>query len=284
VSWGTRIFAVLVLLLAIGAIGGFLEIVVPQQVARLAQLESNELILARKGTGDVNTALIRLWTELSAKGSMSLPDDRIAEDLALAKRTEQAADEALSHVQAAQAYMAQADGMPFQFHSPAFVANDRSAVQHLSKALNGAIKLAHGAVLQLTLAQHMSQDSQALASVNASLNAHDWTNSARTAATMQTDLRSQQMPASDPEALMDPLWSKWVDAMLTVAIDAQQYALAAAGNQGQQAQQASKQLSAARDALAASFSAAQSSAAAWHTKTVQPLLDSIARETSAGGV
>jgi hypothetical protein len=282
VSWGTRIFAVLVLLLAIGAIGGFLEIVVPQQVARLAQLEGNELLVARKGTSDVNTVLVRLWSELSASGSMSLSTDRISEDLALAKRTEQAADEALSHVQAAQAYMAQADGMPFQFHSPAFVGNDRPAVQHLSKALNASIKLAHGAVLQLTLAQHLSQDGAALTTVYANLNARDWTNAARTAATVQTDLRSQQMPASDPEALLDPLWAKWVDAMLTVAIDAQQYALAAAGNQGQQAAQASKQLSAARDQLTASFAAAQSGAAAWQARTVQPLLDTVARENSAG--
>jgi hypothetical protein len=282
VSWGTRIFAVLVLLLAIGAIGGFLEIVVPQQVARLAQLEGNELLMARKGTSDVNTVLVRLWSELSARGSMSLSADRISEDLALAKRTEQAADEALSHVQAAQAYMAQADGMPFQFHSPAFVGNDRAAVQHLGKALNASIKLAHGAVLQLTLAQHLSQDGAALTTVYASLNERDWTNAARTAATVQTDLRSQQMPASDPEALLDPLWAKWVDAMLTVAIDAQQYALAAAGNQGQQAAQAGKQLSAARDQLTASFTAAQSGAAAWQARTVQPLLDTVARENSAG--
>ena len=57
VNWGTRIFAFLVLLLAVGAIGAFLEVMLPQQVAKLAQLEANELMLARQGTSDVNTSV-----------------------------------------------------------------------------------------------------------------------------------------------------------------------------------------------------------------------------------
>jgi len=283
VSWGTRIFALLVFLVAVGAIGAFLEVLLPQQVAKLAEMEGNELVQARKGTADVNTAVAGLWADLAPKGSMTLSADRMTEDLALAKRTERSADDALSHVQAAEAYMAQADGLPFQFHSPSFIATDRAAAQHLEKALTTSIKLSHAATLQLTIAGHMSQNSQSLVSVNASLNARDWTNAARTASTIATDLKSQQIPAGDPEALLDPLWAKWVDAMLGVAIDAQQYSLASAANQTQQAQQAGRTLAAARDQLAASFAAAQNGAGAWQAKTVQPVLDSIARETTASG-
>ena len=282
VSWGTRIFALLVFLVAVGAIGAFLVVLLPQQVAKLAQMEGNELVLAKKGTADVNTAVAGLWTDLSPKGSMTLSPDRLAEALALAKRTERSADDALSHVQAAQAYMAQADGLPFQFHAPTFIAPDRAAAQHLEKALTTSIKLSHAATLQLTLAEHMSQNSQSLVSMNASLNARDWTNAARTASTIATDLKSQQSPAGDPEALLDPLWAKWVDAMLGVAISAQQYSLASAANQTQQAQQAGRTLAAARDQLAATFAAAQNGAAAWQAKTVQPILDSVARETASG--
>jgi hypothetical protein len=282
VSWGTRIFALLVFLVAVGAIGAFLVVLLPQQVAKLAQMEGNELVLARKGTADVNTAVAGVWAELSPKGSMSLSAGRLSDDLALAKRTERAADEALSHVQAAQAYMAQADGLPFQFHSPTFIATDRAAARHLEKALTTSIKLSHAATLQLTIAEHMSQNSQSLVSMNASLNARDWTNAARTASTIATDLKSQQSPAGDPEALLDPLWGKWVDAMLGVAIAGQQYSLASAANQGQQAQQAGKTLNAAREQLAATFAAAQKGAAAWQAKTVQPILDSVARESASG--
>ena len=46
VSWGTRIFALLVFLVAVGAIGAFLAVLLPQQVAKLAQMEGNELVLA----------------------------------------------------------------------------------------------------------------------------------------------------------------------------------------------------------------------------------------------
>src|SRR5256714_8297281 len=218
-------------------------------------MEGNELVLARKGTADVNTAVAGLWADLAPKGSMSRSADRLAEDLALAKRTERSADDALSHVQAAQAYMAQADGLPFQFHSPTFIATDRASAQHLEKALTTSIKLSHAATLQLTIAGHMSQNSQSLLSMNASLNARDWTNAARTASTIATDLKSQQSPAADPEALLDPLWAKWVDAMLGVAIAGQQFSLASAANQGQQAQQACRATHRAQAKCASSFGA-----------------------------
>jgi hypothetical protein len=283
VSWGTWIFVVLVLALAIGAVGAFLEVVLPQRVASLAQSEANELALARKGATDVNTTTIALWAEISAKGGLSLHDDRLAQDLTIAKNAEKSADDALGHIQVAESYMAQADGLPFQLHSPAFIASDRPALQHLNKSLVAAVKLTHAATLQLTLAQHLSQDSQQISgSLDVSLNAHAWTDAARAASALTTDLKSQQAPAADAEALLDPLWAKWVDAMLAVVTNAQQYSLASAANQTQLAQQSGRSLAAARDQLAATFAAAQSDATAWQTKIVQPLLDTVAKELAAG--
>jgi len=282
VNWGTRIFAFLVLLLAVGAIGAFLEVMLPQQVAKLAQLEASELNLARKGTADVNTSVTTLWAEVSPKGGMSLTDDRIATDLAVSQRTERAAGDALGHVQAAQGYMAQADGLPFQFHQPVFIASDQPALQHLEKSLGAAVKLAHGATLQLTLAKHLNQDSRTLAQLNASVDARNWSTAASIASTLVTDLRSQQVPVADPEALLDPLWGKWVDSMVSVTVDAQQLALHSAANQGSLAQQDVQTLSAARAQLAASFTAAQNAAPAWQAKTVQPLLDTLTKELAAG--
>jgi len=282
VNWGTRIFAFLVLLLAVGAIGAFLEVMLPQQVAKLAQLEANELMLARQGTSDVNTSVTALWADVSPTGSRRLTDDRITTDLALSRRTEKAAADALGHVQAAQAYMAQADGLPFQFHQPAFIAADRPALQHLEKGLGAAVKLGHGATLQLTLAKHLGQDSRTLAQLNASADARSWAGAASIASTLVTDLRSQQVPDADPEALLDPLWSKWVDAMVAVTIDAQQLALHSAANQTPLAQQDSRALVAARAQLATSFTAAKNGAPAWQVKTIQPLLDTLAKELAAG--
>ena len=284
VSWATWIFAILVLVLAGGAVGAFLEVVLPQRVAQLTQSEAGELALARKGTTDVSTAVSSLWTDISAKGGISLSADQLTKDLALAQVTEKSADDALGHVQAAQTYMSQADGLPFQFHSPAFVAADRPALQHLDNALQATIKLTHAANLQLTLAQHLNQDAQTISgSLTTSVNARAWTDAARTASALTTDLRAQQPPVADPEALLDPLWGKWVDAMTAVASSAQQLSLASAAGQTQQAQQASRNLAAAWGQLTSSFAAAQSGAAAWQAKTVQPLLDTIAREKLAGG-
>jgi hypothetical protein len=274
-----------VLVLAAGAIGAFLEVVLPQRVAQLAQSEAGELALARKGTTDVSTVVVGLWTDISAKGGISLSDDQATKDLALAKTTEKSADDALSHLQAAQSYMAQADGLPFQFHSPSFIATDRPTLQHLEKALQATIKLTHGATLQLSVAQHLNQDAQTTSnSLYAYINARQWTDAARTASALTTDLTTQQVPAADPEALLDPLWGKWIDAMLAVASSAKQLSLASAAGQTQQAQLASRGLEAAKAQLAAAYAEAQNDAAAWQAKTVQPLLDTIAREKTAAGV
>ncbi len=283
VSWGTWIFAILVLLLAGGAVGAFLEVVLPQRVAQLAQSEANELALARKGATDVGTAVTGLWAEVSAKGAISLSADQITKDLALAQSTEKSADDALGHVQAAQTYMSQADGLPFQFHSPSFIASDRPALGHLDKSLQATIKLTHGATLQLTLSQHLNQDAQTISnSLNPYLNNRQWTDAARTASALTTDLNAQRPPLNDTEALLDPLWSKWVDAMVAVAASAQQLSLASAANQTQLAQQASQKLAAARAQMASTYADAQNGAAAWQAKTVQPLLDTVTKERAAG--
>ena len=284
ISWGTWIFAILVLLLAGGAVGAFLEVVLPQRVAQLEQSEASELALARKGATDAGTAVTSLWAEVAAKGAISLSADQITKDLAVAQTTEKSADDTLGHVQNAQAYMSQADGLPFQFHSPAFIANDRPALGHLEKSLQTTIKLTHGATLQLTLAQHLNQEALTINNtLNPYLNNHQWTDAARTAATLTTDLNAQKPPLSDSEALLDPLWTKWVDAMLAVATSAQQLSLASAANQAQQAQTASRNLAAARALMASTYTDAQNGAAAWQAKTVQPLLDTVSKERAAAG-
>jgi hypothetical protein len=284
VSWGTWIFALLVFVLAAGAVGGFLEVVLPQRVAVLAQSEGAELALARKGATDANTAVVGLWAEIATKGGMSLSTDRLVPDLALAKTTEKGADDALGHVQTANSYMTQADSLPFQLHSPAFIATDRPTLQHLDKTLQATVKLTHAATLQLTLAQRLNQDAQTISgNLDPSLNARSWTDAARTASALITELKGEQAPVTDPEALVDPLWGKWVDAMLAVVTSAQQLSLASAANQTQLAQQASRNLAAARAQMGASYAAAQAGAAAWQLKAVQPLLDTVAREASAAG-
>jgi GrpB-like predicted nucleotidyltransferase (UPF0157 family) len=136
--------------------------------------------------------------------------------------------------------------------------------------------------LQLTLAQHLNQDAQTISNnLNPYLNARQWTDAARTASTLTTDLKAQGPPLSDPEALLDPLWNKWVDAMLAVANSAQQLSLASAGNQTQQAQVASRNLAAARTQMATTYADAQNGAAAWQAKTIQPLLDIVTKERAA---
>jgi len=186
-------------------------------------------------------------------------------------------------VQAAQAYIAQAEGMPFQFHSPSFVTNDRAALDHLNKALNAASKLAHGATLQIIFAQNMNQNLRTLGDLNNSLNAHDWAGGARIASALAPAIKLQQGPVSNPDTLLDPQWSKWLDAMLSVVLDAQQYCLAAAQGQSQLAQSNATLLASARAQQAAALSGAQNGAAAWQAKTIQPLLDTGSHEATAAG-
>jgi hypothetical protein len=282
VSWGTWLFVIVVLVLAVGSLGAFLEIVLPQRVAQLAQSEAAELALARNGTAEVNTSVSRLWADISIKGSMSLTDVQLTQDLALAKTAEKTADGALGHVQLAQSYIAQADGLPFQLHSPAFIAADRPALDHLDKALRATLKLTQAATLQLALAQHVTQDAQKIATtLDPALNNRAWADAARTASGLADDLKPLQVSAGFADALLDPLWGKWIDAMLAVVTNAQQYSLASAANQTQLAQQFGRNLAAARQQVTASVAGAQNGAPAWAASKIQPLLDTVARETAA---
>ncbi len=281
--WGTWIFAFLVFALAVGAVAYFLVVVVPARVASLARVESQELAAARAGAATVNTSLTSLWNDIDAKGSMSLSADRITQDLALAQSTEKAANDALGHVQAAQGYLAEADGIPFQFHHPAFIASDQPALGHLEKSLQAATRLTHGATLQLTVAQHMLKDWQSVASqLNPSLGARNWAQVAATAGDLQTDLKSETSAVQNPEAFLDPLWGKWTDAMNSYATTAQAYGLASAAGQTQTAQQLGRTLAAESDQMGAALAAAQGNAAAWQQKTIQPLLDTVSKELAAG--
>jgi hypothetical protein len=179
--------------------------------------------------------------------------------------------------------MAQADGLPFQLHSPAFIATDRSALQHLDKALRATLKLTQAAILQLTLARHVTQDAQKIsATLDPALNNRAWADAARTASALADDLKPLQVSAGFADALLDPLWGTWIDAMLAVVTSAQQYSLASAANQSQLAQQHARNLAAARQQVTASVAAAQNGASAWASSKIQPLLDTVARETTAG--
>jgi hypothetical protein len=281
-SWATRIFAVLVLVLAVGAMGAVVEVVLPQRVASLAGLEASEMVTARKSTSDVGAGVNTLWTELAAKGSMNLPNDRLTQDLATSQALEKSQGDALSHVQAAEAYITQTQAIPFQLHTPAFIATDRPALTHLEKALAPAASLAHAATLQLTIAQHMGKDLTTLANLKASLNSRDWAGASRTAASLATDVKAQQQAVADTEALVDPLWSKWMDAIITYAGAAQQYSLASASGQPGSARQFANQMSAANDQINATLAAAQGGAAAWQAKMVQPLITTMTTELAAG--
>ncbi|HVH64689.1 MAG TPA: hypothetical protein VM674_01540 [Candidatus Acidoferrum sp.] len=282
VSWGTRIFAILVLLVAIGAVGAFLEVFLPQQVAALSRTEANELYLAKQGTTQVNTATTSLWTDLS-KGSVGLSDDQLAKDLTLAKQTEKTANDALIHVQTAKADITQAESMPFQFKRPLFITTDAPALSHMEKSLTAATTLAHGAGLQVAFSQSMNQNLRSLASLNSAIAARDWSTCTNVAAPLATAIKLQQAPAADPDTLLDPLWGAWVDSMHSMVQDAQQYCLSAEANQGQTAQQYAYLMNAARNQMNANYAAAQNDAAAWQSKTIKPLLDTVTKENAAAG-
>jgi len=283
VSWGTRIFAALVFFLAVGAMAAFVVLVLPAQIASLTQSESRELTTARRSAADVTASVTTLWADIAPGGSLSLPDNRLQQDLALAQSTEKAAEDALAHVQLAESYIAQIDGIPFQLHPNEIVASDRPALRHLEKALAGAIKLSHGATLQLTIASHVNQDAQSIAGpLKSSLAQHDWNTASRTAATIRTDLKSQESAASDAEALLDPLWTNWMDALVGYTDSAQQYSLNSAAGQTVTAQQLLRAMAAASDRAGAAQLAAQAGAGAWQQKTVQPLVATLRSELAAG--
>ena len=283
VSWGTRIFAALVFFLAVGAVAAFVVLVIPTQIAALAQSEAKELTTARQSAAAVGTSSDALWADMVTKGSFNLSADQLKQDLTLAQTTEKGAEDALGHVQAAQSYLSQIDGIPFQLRKTAVVVTDRPVLLHLEKALNAAIKLAHGASLQLTIVQHVDQDTQTIAALNDTLTRRDWTAASRTADTIQQDLKSQQNAAADPETLLDPAWSTWMDGMVGYAAAAQQFSLSSAAGQTVTAQQLAHAMAAATDRTGAALAAARAGATTWQQKTVQPLVDTLHKELAAAG-
>ncbi len=284
VPWATKIFAGLVLLLMLATVTAFLLVVLPSRVADLGRNEAQELAASRRGASSVSRSLITLWGELGTQASFTLSDDRLSQDLALAQSTEKATEDALAHVQAAQAYLLQADGVPFQLHHPAFVLADRGALLHLENTLQAALKLAHGASLQLTLAQRTQADAGAIRDqLNPTLRARAWTAAARSASDVQADLKLQADAVLNPEALVDPLWAKWIDAMASYAFTAQQYALASASGQTSAAQGLARSLATAGDQMATTAAAARQGLPSWHQEKVQPLLSTLAKELAASG-
>src|SRR5918912_2569667 len=120
VSWATRIFTVLVMILAVCTVAAFLAVVLPERIAALGANEAKELATARTSAETVHESVVRLWADL-APGSPNLPADQLSRDLAAAQAAEKATGDVLNHISAAQALLAEADGVPFQLHHPAFV-------------------------------------------------------------------------------------------------------------------------------------------------------------------
>jgi len=257
------------------------EVVLPQRVGQLAGLEASDLTIARTDSTNVVASVKTLWAELSTTGSMSLTPDRLTADLAAAQGIQKSDADALGHVQAAQSDITQAQAIPFQLKAPAFL-GDAAPLTHLSKSLGAAGNLALAATLQITIAQHMSQDLTTLASLNSSLGTRDWRTASQTASSVVTDVKAQQAAAADPEALIDPLWSKWMDGIINYAGAAQQYALASASNQKPAAQQFANQMATANQQINAALAAVQGDASAWQSKTVEPDLTTMTSELSAG--
>ena len=282
VSWGTRIFTFLVLLLAIGTVGAFLLVVLPARVGELGRNEAHELSLAQDEARTVDDQLVQLWADIAASSGLALPPDRVTGVLNRAKAVERQADDALAHAEAARTYLVQADGVPFQLHAPAFVAADQPRIQRLESGLQAAIRLAHGAFLQMTVAGHVQTDYATLSGqLMPSIQAGAWTPAARAASELQIRLKTDQQDSQDPETLIDPLWAKWIDAMSSYAFNAQHYALAAAANDTRTAQQLAKTMAANVDQMTAARAAAIAGGPAWQLQTVKPLLDALDRSVNS---
>ena len=283
-SWGTYILAFLILVTSVGATAAFLIVILPARVADLGRQEAQELAAARTGAATVQQSLTGLVADLGQAGPFTLAADRVTTDLALAKTTEKQASDALAHAEAAKAYLLEADGVPFQLHSPLFVSGDRPAALHLESGLQSAQKLAHAATLQLTLAQTVAADQQTWnGQLAPALASKGWVVAARTAATLQDQLKSEQLGAGNPDALLDPLWGKWIDARFAYAQTAQSYALNAASGQTVTAQELLRVLTGQAAQIQAALNAAQQGVAGWTQRTIQPLLQSTSQDLTTAG-
>ncbi|HYS28579.1 MAG TPA: hypothetical protein VEQ12_03625 [Candidatus Limnocylindria bacterium] len=283
VSWGTRIAAVLMLGLAGVGFGGFLLVILPKQSADLGTTAAAQVVAAQQSTGQVGRSVTTLWGGITPTGSVLLSPDKVTAGLAAAQAAEKAADAANTDIQAALAVLLQADGIPFQLSPPPYIAPDRAILGHLDKVVQSSRRLAYAASLQFAIAQHAQQDQASVAgTLKPALAARNWVLVARTAATLKDDLKAQVDLAATPEALMDPAWGKWLDGLAAYDYTAQQYALAESSGQSSAAQGLRRTLDQQDAQVAAAWSAAVAGNAAWQHSTVQPILDSLAKELATG--
>jgi hypothetical protein len=263
----------MILVVAVAATAAFVGVVLPARVADLGRLEAQELSAARGGAATVQVSLASLLSEVDAAGPFAIPQDRLAADLTLARATEKQTGDSLAHAQAAGAYLTEAAGVPFQLHTPAFIKADRPAANSLQAGLQSDLKLAQALSLQLSLAQAVAADQQAWqGQLDPALASRSWVAAARAAAGLQTQLKSEQLGVANPDALLDPLWGKWIDARYAYTLTAQSYALNAASGQTLTAQQLQGTLNSQAIQIKAALAAAQQGVAGWAQRTLQPLL------------
>ncbi len=282
-AWGTRIAATLMLGLAGVGFGGFLLVILPKQAADLGVTAARAVAAAQQSTGQVGRSVTTLWGGITPTGSLLVAPDKITAGLAAAQAAEKAADSANSDIQGSLAVLLLADGIPFQLHPPAYIAPDRATLGHLDKVVQASRRLSYAASLQFAIAQHAQQDQAAVAgTVKPALAARNWVLVARTAANLHDDLQAQVDQAATPEALLDPLWGKWLDALTSYVYTAQQYALAESSGQTSAGQGLRRTLDQQDAQVAAAWSAAVAGNTAWQHTTIQPILDSLAKELATG--
>ena len=263
--------------------GGFLLVILPKQAAELGQSAARQIAVAQQSTKQVGQSVTTLWGGITPTGSLLVSPDKITAGLAAAQAGEKAADAANSDIQAGLAVLLQADSIPFQLHPPAYIAPGRATLGHLDKVVQSSRRLAYAASLQFAIAQHAQPDQAAVAgTLKPALAARNWVLVARTAATLKDDLKAQVDLAATPEALLDPLWGKWLDALASYNYTAQQYALAESSGQTSAGQGLRRTLDQQDAQVAAAWSAAVGGNTAWQHTTIQQILDSLAKELATG--
>ena len=266
------------MILAVCTVAAFLSVVLPERIAALGASEAKELTAARTQAAALHESVSRLWADL-APGSPTLTADQLSRDLAASQAAEKATGDVLNHISAAQALLAEADGVPFQLHHPAYLATDGPVLQQLQKAMLSELRLTHGATLQLLIAQHLQADAKDVNRLGGLIAANDWAGAARASGPVLADLKVRRDAALDPETLLDPLWSKWADAMVSYSFAVQQYSLAAAS--GRPSPELSRALGSTHDQVGATWAAANANAASWQAKSIQTLIDSISAQLKA---
>jgi hypothetical protein len=271
------------LVLAGVGFGGFLLVILPKQAADLGKAAASQVATAQQSTGQVGRSVTTLWAGITPTGSLLLAPDKLTAGAAAAQAAEKAADSANADIQAGLAVLLQADSIPFQLRPPAYIAPDRATLGQLDKVVQSSRHLAYAASLQFAIAQHAQQDQATVAgTLKPALAARNWVLVARTAASLKDDLKAQVDLAAVSEALLDPLWGKWLDALASYNYTAQQYALAESSGQSSAAQGLRRTLDQQDAQVAAAWSAAVAGNTAWQHTTIQPLLDGLAKDLASG--